>query len=131
MSSPFIYRFSSAGHYFVYDVNTNGVFDVDKAFYDLVEYVDWKASPQSSESTHVPEIGIRAPLAMLHEHQEQIDEVLSTIKELNSKHGASSANRPLSVQFPIPNYELPRLYPSLVGHLILCVTEQCNLRCTY
>lgn len=40
MPHPFVHTFSQAGSYYVYDVNTNAVLEVDQLLFELISIVD-------------------------------------------------------------------------------------------
>jgi uncharacterized protein len=128
VASPFVHRFVSAGQYFVYDVNTNGVFHVDKTFYDLIERVEWTPTPPGSSTPLNP---VLRAISVAEASERQASEMLSAIDDYHTRYGAFSARRSRGIRFPIDPGDLPRVYSGFVQQLILCVTEQCNLRCAY
>ena len=131
MSSPFIHRFTSVGRYFIYDVNTNAIFEVDRQFYDLIDEVDWSPVLPGSVAPAQPVLRGSPSAPPTEERVLAAQEVLAALETYNNLYGAFSAHRPRQIKFPIEPSQLPRVYPEVVRHLILCVTESCNLRCTY
>ena len=117
-AKPFIHKFSTKDHHYIYDVNSNRVFQVGKITSGIIDY----------HSTHTP-----AELTRLFPHyaQSEIKRELKEIKDAAAEKNLFSANRPdkFVYQQNPPVKEL--LAGSSLGQLILNVTEMCNFRCTY
>jgi len=117
---PFIKKFKTRCNYYAYDVNTNLIVKLDEITYDLL---DW--FPFSSKQEIVEEFSHKFPPV-------QIKQGTAKLEALAEQLGAF---RPLQVRSRMRSPEFIREnVHKMIGHfehLILSVSEQCNMRCAY
>lgn len=113
---PFIHKFRTEKNCYVYDVNTNRVLRVGETTFELID---------RDESSELEKLN-----QGFHHSTELVEESLREISE-GKKKGFFSSHRPNSMAFGngTPIEDLCSI--SKYQHLILNVTEKCNLRCSY
>ncbi len=114
--SPFVYRFSTERHRYLYDVNTNRVFRVDDVFYAIAA-----------------DYGVLTAEQIFHKYGMHFskDVLRTAMKEIDQakREGLLSSHRPGKME---PHDDLEEaLQEGVCEQLILGVTEHCNLRCGY
>jgi uncharacterized protein len=120
-AGPFIKKFSDDGSYYVYDVNTNQVVEVEKSVYDIIrDYV---------ENDHEPIIKKYSS----NYNQAEIKESIHKIKQAREEYGLFSSFRPSKITMGTRRAEpIKRLYHERgLDQLLLELTGSCNLKCRY
>jgi uncharacterized protein len=117
---PFIQFFQTpAGRRYVYDVNTNIVIEADEITTAVL--TEWR--PGLHTGTLLQALTNRfAP--------DELADTLQTVRRW-AKRGYFSAHRPQQFSFPLANPEIRDQLNGHINQLILCVTDDCNLRCKY
>jgi len=119
MSSPFILRFRTPNKYYVYDVNTNCFLQVSEVVYDVMGHSrcnSWLKIADELSGKYDRKTIMRA---------------VTEINQFQRTENVFSAFRPLRLFFPKTLEEVENALNTKMQQLILCVTEQCNLRCRY
>lgn len=129
MGIPYVYRFMSGGRYFIYDVNANGVVEVDRTLFDLITHIEWQHSDNDTTASRLALREDAAPTPPL--APDILSAALDAIIDANRSYGLFSDHHPTALQPLFTRDQLSLLYPAILRHLILCVNEQCNLRCAY
>lgn len=114
---PFIHRFKTEKNNYIYDVNTNKIFVVGEATYQIINENDLD-DPEKIKS--------RYPRFTMKEIVESLWEISEA-----QKRGLFSSHKPCKMAFD--NELSIEVLSSTARHeqLILNVTEKCNLRCKY
>ena len=117
---PFLQFFRTpSGQRYVYDVNRNSFFEIDEITDSVLQL--WRSGVR--DSALLPKLQTNFPI-------EALKSSLHTVR-LWAKKGYLSHHRPQQFRFPFTG---PEICDQLNGHIqqiILCVTENCNLRCRY
>ena len=116
-NKPFIHKFNTQGNQYIYDVNTNNIIKTEQIAYDIID--DYGAILFSD---------------IVHRWGKKYDEKLIT-EVLNNihkeqTHGIFSPERPSLMDVPMCEEHFCKAFHKL-DHLILNITERCNLRCKY
>lgn len=117
---PFVKKFEDGGDFYVYDVNTNRIIEVDKPTFDIID---------EYEISNVEQLEIK--------FREKINpiELKRSIAEINSareEHGLFSTFRPETVTMGSRNADdVKKLHRFGLNQLVLEITRQCNLNCRY
>ncbi|MCP5107384.1 MAG: radical SAM protein [bacterium] len=121
LNKPFIKKFAHQGAYYVYDANTNQVVDVEKPVYDIIEDFDENNIPQLES-----QFKKTYPLS-------QIRKSIADIRNAKNQHNLFSPFRPQKVSMgPRQAEHLKELHQKHgVRQLLLELTEDCNLNCSY
>lgn len=118
-ASPFVALFRTPQAHYVYDVNTNEIVRVNQCVHDVLG--DWGKVPG-------PEIIDK--YGAIYGRQA----VLEAIQEINiarQENDLFSSHRLEKLQLPVSSEEIDSSFNRGLEHLILNITEQCNLRCRY
>lgn len=116
---PFIHLFQTTNHYYVYDVNTNRIIQVDDVMSDLLALnMGW--SPTEELESRLPQYG-----------PPQVQAAARRCDELHSKLGVLSSFKPKHLRGVDPRGQQKALYERGLQQLIIEMTQACNLRCTY
>lgn len=115
--APFIHKFRTEQHHYIYDVNTNRVFQVSPLVYDLADRQNLD-SP-GAICNEFPEISHNAA-----------EQALDELREAAGK-GWLSSHRARRLAFSPGKHLKEELASARYQQLILNVTESCNLRCDY
>lgn len=116
---PFIKKFATRSNFYIYDVNTNHFLQVDKVLYAIVD-----------------DIYRLLPAEIIRKWSDRFSEaeLKSSLNELNeaiANDGLFRRERPVEFR-PFGGRSIPEMLREPVcQHLILNVTETCNLRCRY
>jgi uncharacterized protein len=114
---PFIHRFSTEKHKYIFDVNTGEILRVDDVVWTIIR--DSHLDEDQVISKHASEYG-----------REQIEQALEEIRRKQSEEGMCLSEYPqVGVQLDAETVHKKLTHHR--GHLILNVTDQCNLRCSY
>lgn len=117
---PFVYKFESGGNKYLYDVNTNLIGKIDEIVWDII--------PLFFENDDKQIVS----LLMNKYKRSHLEKRLSMLRELNQKKGFLGYSRPRYISHSIRDKnEISKLYNDSLPSLCLCVTEKCNLNCTY
>lgn len=125
MGKPFVLPFAHQNRYYLYDVNTNVVMEVDEALFSLVDHVEVEANASDRRRRY----SLNSPSYPLGE--ESKSRVLATVESGYAQHGLFSDRRPSDMSFPFSKEEFAAILENMIAHVLLNVTEQCNLRCGY
>lgn len=117
---PFIKKFKTRRNYYVYDVNTSLIVKLDEVSYELVDMF-----PFPSKQEVIDRFSSRYTL-------EQLERAISGIETLAERLGVF---KPIKVRSRMKSAEfVGENLHKMVGRfeqLVLSVSEQCNLRCSY
>lgn len=117
--TPFIKRFRTSRQYYVYDVNTNQILDVDASVYDILG--DYGRRTQAEiERKYGPKHGRKC-----------VQDALDEIEEKRREHGLFLADRPQAISLGLSRDELEGTLAASVKSITLGLTERCNLSCDY
>lgn len=120
MERPFVLPFTARDRRYLYDVNTNNIMEVDELLYTRASQVCFDDRTGTFRpTTDAPSNGVDQ------------DATLSEMDRCHRDRGFFSAKKPTRMAFPFSRDELGLILGQLVGHVILNVTENCNLRCSY
>jgi uncharacterized protein len=116
---PFVLKFKTDQHNYIYDVNLNQVVAVEPLVYELVH-----------------EYGVLSQQQMVEQYQHlysraEIENAYRAIDRFHETHGFFSSPRLKRIQFPHDAQSLRESYEDSLTNMTLGVTEQCNLRCGY
>lgn len=127
MGKPFTLKYKHGDKYYIYDVNSNCVLDVDKALYTVINHVE------ITGDSPVPVAGekLRGVARVASLSDESVNQALETIRDAYVNKGLFSDRRPTAMRYPFSKEEMRIILSSTLCRLILGVTESCNLRCTY
>jgi len=100
-------KFRTKSKYYIYDSNTNNIIDVAKEIYDNIEFLLKK---NRAKDFCEPNYKI----------------ILSAINE-----GVLGAVNDLKMEYPFSDEEYLEKLKDSIQQLVLCTTENCNLRCKY
>ncbi len=115
---PFVHAFAHRERWYAYDVNTNDLLEIDQALGRTLMALS-SARPESAVGRLTVDIG-REPVAA----------ALAEIVEARRSDGLFVAERPRIVPRSLAAAEWAQ-YDSGLSHLVLIVTEDCNLACRY
>lgn len=118
-ASPFIKKFAIGSDYYIYDVSSNHILNVDKVIYSII-------------NSHYCLINKRERSKHLNTKftPKKAQKALREIHSFRRKGGFSDA-RPKGLKYHKPFDQLKRELQTRLQQLILNVTEDCNLRCKY
>lgn len=116
---PFIHKFETENHLYVYDVNTNRIVQTDEVMFELLGHVD-----DNVDADHLRRRLVQYPPA-------QVEKAISKYQHMRSKHGLFSCRRPKTLKGFDLEGETLRDYRERMQQLILELTQECNLRCKY
>lgn len=127
MGKPFILKYRYGDKYYIYDVNSNCVLDVDKALFTVINHVE------ITGDSSVPVAGdkLRGVAKVAALSDESVNQALGTIRDAYANKGLFSDRRPTAMRYPFSKEDMRIIVSSTLCRLILGVTESCNLRCTY
>jgi uncharacterized protein len=126
MGKPFTLKYRHGDKYYIYDVNSNCVLEVDKALFTLINHVEITAD------SPVPVAGdkLRGVARVASLSDESVSQALGTIRDAYVK-GLFSDRHPTAMRYPFSKEDMRIVLSSTLSRLILGVTESCNLRCSY
>jgi len=119
MQSPFIHKFKSKkGNHYIYDVNTNKFILVGEIIYNIIN--DFLALSKEE-------------LISKWKNQYSVRTITSAYQTIMThyKKGLFSEQRPKQMALQYSWDEIKRILDAEIGHMILNITERCNLRCKY
>jgi len=116
---PFISCFETPGGRYVYDINSNGIFQVSPIVYELLSIEAREGNVATLDGTMRERFG-----------SEIVDQAWREILD-RQEEGFFSCRRPSAMRLPIERKFLTSLLQDKMRQLTLCVTESCNLRCSY
>ena len=115
---PFVHKFETDRLKYVYDVNSNRVFQVSDVTYEIIE---------EYEDDNLSELTKKFPKFDRHELKQACRE----IRRARKKEKIFSSDRPSRMAFHDDRTLEDLIVNRPQEQLILNVTERCNLRCTY
>lgn len=104
---------------YCYDVGTNHLMEITDSMYDVLQVYNYNNRDDVLEH-------------LLPKYQEE--ELLNAIKEIeefNRKEGGFILERRIRLKFPFDKEEYKYILEHFLSHLVLNITEDCNLRCRY
>jgi len=115
---PFIHKFKTKNHNYIYDVNTNQFIKVNSVIYDIIE--DWGSLTMQD-------------IISKWRNKYEIKEIKNAFEFLRlfSIKGYFSTHRPKNLWRPNFDNDFKEILDSKINILILNITEKCNLRCKY
>lgn len=116
---PFIKLIKNRNKYYIYDVNTNKIMEVDEIVFNAIKVTHSHADKNITNKLFKQYY--KADLSTAEEE----------ITSYSNKYGLFLANRPSSVQFGLNMEEIKEKLNSDVNSIILNVTNNCNMRCRY
>jgi uncharacterized protein len=121
IKKPFIKKFKDDGDFYLFDVNTNQVIEVEQPVYDLIDSFNGK--------------DVAPDVSALHSvySKQEIKHYMEQIKQAHDNDGLFSGYRPSLVTMGILEAEDVRKLHRDHGlnQLILELTRECNLNCGY
>ena len=117
--NPLFLKFSTAKNKYVYDTMTNKIFRLDDLTYGILE-----------DFFVLPEKELVEKCAQKHS-TEKVQGALRNISRKIEEEGLFFPKRPIKMKMPYDGEELLSFYDGDLEDLILNVTDDCNMRCTY
>lgn len=117
--SPLFLKFSTPENKYVYDTVTNKIFQVDELTYDMLD-----------DFFVMPEKKLRKKFTQRHSVPE-VEKALKGISNKIQEEGVFFPKRTVKMKIPYERDEFLSFYDGDLEDLILNVTEDCNMRCTY
>jgi len=118
-SGLFIKKFSTKDNLYIYDVNTNKIFQVNEIVFDIID-----------------EVGISSEDEIINKYvykykPDNIKKNFNKIKNYFSENGKINNKRP-NISFKIKSIkDVKNELSEGLEHLVISITERCNLRCKY
>ncbi len=117
-----IYKLKGKSKYYIYDIPSNVIVEVNKAVYDMIE--EFRPNGKNPEFPQFKSIEPKYRLKMEYQDiRNSYDEISHAIKD----HKLFTFKMPASLRMNRPDSCLD----NSLGQLILNVTERCNMRCSY
>lgn len=117
---PFIEKFSDNGFFFIYDVNTNQIVEVDQVIYEIIDSYD----ENQLDTLETQFNQVYGPAVTQHS--------LDEIKKAITQYGLFSNFRPEKITMGIRNIEdIKEIHNHGLKQLVLELTRDCNLNCSY
>jgi len=108
---PFVKKFSDGGFFYVYDVNTNQIIEVEKPVYDIIDEYD--------DDNH-------------HRLDDKYREAYNQIEKVWKDHGLFSGFRPQKVTLGVKGTDgVKALHKKGFRQLVIEISKKCNLNCRY
>lgn len=119
-SKPFIKKFEDGGFFYVYDVNTNQIVEVEKLIYDIIdEYDDDNPGRIETKYKNIYDIS-------------DLRSCIGKIKDARKKHKLFSNFRPKKVTLGVRNSDdIKNLHEKGLKQILLQLTIECNHQCRY
>lgn len=120
LTYPFIKKFKDGEDYYIYDVNTNQIIEGEKPVYDII--CQYRRDNLPELETRFAEVHGAPAIRKAHE------EITGAVE----RHGLFSPSRPECVTMGIRTGKgVKQLHQNGLRQLILEITKDCNLRCSY
>lgn len=117
---PFIKKFSDHnGNYYIYDVHTNRIVEVNKIVYDIINFFDINSN----------DVIINKAQKLY--DRKNLETAVTEIYSYITNHGIFLSDRPRVIEFGLSYDELKEKLENEVKGLTLNVTNNCNLSCRY
>ncbi|UCH94956.1 MAG: radical SAM protein, partial [Candidatus Aminicenantes bacterium] len=117
---PFIKKFSDGGFFYIYDVNTNQIIEVEKSVYDSIDKYEYN----TNNSIEAPHKGAY--------QDTDIKKSQEKIIEAGKNYGLFSNYRPKKVTLGIKTTDgVKKLHGNGLSQIILEITRSCNQNCSY
>ena len=116
---PFVHRFKTEDNYYVYDVHSAEIIQVDEAVFEIIE-----SYSESEEELLINRFSDRFSI-------EVIQDAFSVIKQAGREHSLFSSRRPKHEIIVFDRETLTKSINSGLQVLTLGITENCNLDCCY
>jgi uncharacterized protein len=117
---PFIKKFCDSGFFYIYDVNTNQVVEVEKPVFTIIdEFVDDKVQSvdSSSEENYKPR---------------NINQIMDKIKKAKSEYGLFSNFKPKHVTMGLKTADgVRQIHSKGLKQMVIEITRDCSLNCAY
>lgn len=124
---PLVRKFKADDGHFVYDVGTNNILSVDDRFFSIIDHIRFESSDGGIKPAFVP----RDESGTVSFPDDEVRLVLDEVGKYRRERGFFADVGPSRLMFPFSRDELQLILNNLLGHVILDVTENCNLRCSY
>ncbi len=118
-ATPFIHKFRTIRHKYIYDVNTGRIVQVDAVTWDIID--DFGSL---SKSQIISKYGPRYK-------SDEISIAHNDIKHVRQQEGLLLSTRPKQIMMPHTEDCIRQMLASNREQLILNVSEACNFRCAY
>jgi uncharacterized protein len=119
LTNPFIKRFKTGNHLYVYDVNTNRILRVNEAMYEIIEELN------EFHSEHfVNKLQGKFP-------GRDVISAYQTVSKLQTENGLFSYHRPEKMGHGYCDKHFNRYLDNCIQQLTLEITTSCNMRCRY
>jgi uncharacterized protein len=120
---PLLAHFRTSNNFYIYDAPTNEILRVNEELWNVTSTsLFWESIGKAQEKNY-------------YSHSKMfpnIDEsIFLEIKKANKNKGLFGVDKPGSLSLLIEKEELNKELKENIGQLILCMSEQCNLRCDY
>ncbi len=119
IKGPFIEKFKSKNYYYIYDVNTNHFIQVDQITWDIIDFFNILSDK---------EIVIR--FSNIYPNK-KIYEALTKLNKISHEKHVFTSKRPNDFNILSDYKDINQRLNNNLGHLVLNVTELCNMRCDY
>lgn len=120
IKEPFIFKFkTSNNNYYIYDINTNLILKVEKIIWDLISF-----------NYHLNEDEIFQKFKKYYSF-DLIKNALKEVADFNNKYNVFMTNPIKNLTFSLSRKEIEDYLNKKVSHIILNITDNCNLRCDY
>ena len=104
---------------YCYDVGTNNIMRITPPMYDVLSRYNYTNGEEVLKD-------------LLSEYpEEDIFEAVRKVEEFNKSEGGFILERRIRLKFPFDEVEYEYLMENFLNHLVLNITEACNLRCHY
>ena len=114
----FIKRLKIDGNFYIYDININQIVRVDKIIYDILPFIDGNGTLELPDSIKT------------NYNKKEMTTALKEIDNFNKTRNLFHAYKKRRVKIPTIR-EVKEISNNHIHHVILNITEQCNMRCKY
>ncbi|GBE27604.1 hypothetical protein BMS3Bbin03_01532 [bacterium BMS3Bbin03] len=118
-SIPFIFKFKTENNFYIYDINTNDIISVEKIIWDIVDYIMILGKNEIIEKFK----NVYS--------KNKINHAIKEINNFKEKYSIFKVNSIKSIKFPLSIKEIEFYLNNNISHIILNVTDYCNLNCNY
>jgi uncharacterized protein len=104
---------------YCYDVGTNHIMQINDVLYDVLSIYDY-----SNKQEVLRRFSSQYP-------KKDILESFATVEDFNKNKGGFILAKKVRLNFPFNREQYRFLLDNFLGHMVLNITEDCNLRCKY
>lgn len=116
---PFIKKFKTEKNYYIYDVNTNEILNVDEITYEIID--DYRVLNKNEIIDKYKD----------KYRNEEIERIYALIDKNANENNYFLSFRLKGLKWGFSKEELSKMLKSELKQIILNVTEKCNMRCKY